>query len=282
MPAADRGEAERRDGHGDARTTANVLRASLEKYFTQLCRARHNAERFVDRRCPRTPLVISVLEGYFLASAMNIKTPLAIAAAVVLIIVAVTIAFYVVVVKVPSDLAYKTAEGMRQFFNFTPQVRINQTIVIEQITPILEVATVSREMFIDHSWQQTWMGSTKTIQIQGVFTAKAGFDLREPFRIDIEKRPLHVVAWVPPPKLLSIDMKEYKVLKDENGWWNSVTLQDREEAVRQIRAEAIEKAKHSGLLEESQASVEERIREIVERNGSNVVFKNENADRRRQ
>jgi hypothetical protein len=144
------------------------------------------------------------------------------------------------------------------------------------------VATVSREMIIDHSWEQTWMGSTKTIQIQGVFTAKAGFDLREPFRIDIEKRPLHVVAWVPPPKLLSIDMKEYKVLKDENGWWNGVTLQDREEAVRQIRAEAIDKAKHSGLLEESQASVEARIREIVERNGSTVMFRNENGDRRHQ
>jgi hypothetical protein len=204
---------------------------------------------------------------------MNVKTPLAIAAAVVLVIVAATIAFYVVVVKVPSDLAHKTADGIRQVFNFTPQVRINQTIVIEQNTPILEVATVSRDMFIDHSWQQTWMGSTKTIEIQGVFTAKAGFDLREPFRIDIEKRPLHVVARVPSPKLLSIEMKEYKVLKDESGWWNSVTPQDREEAVRQIRAEAIDKVARSGLLEESQASVEARIREIVERNGSTVMFR---------
>jgi hypothetical protein len=204
---------------------------------------------------------------------MNAKTPLAIAAAVVLVIVAMTMAFYVVVVKVPSDLAYKTAEGMRQVFNLTPQVRINQTIVIEQNTPILEVATVSREMFIGRSWQQTWMGSTKTIEIPGVFTAKAGFDLREPFRIDIEKRPLHVVARVPSPKLLSIEMREYRVLKDENGWWNSVTPQDREEAVRQIRAEAIDKAAHSGLLEESQASVEARIREIVERNGSTVMFR---------
>ena len=91
-----------------------------------------------------------------------------------------------------------------------------------------------------------------------------------------------MVAWVPPPKLLSIDMKEYKVVKDEDGWWNSVTLQDREEAVQQICAEAIDEATHSGLLEESQASVEARIREIVERNGSTVAFRNENAERRRQ
>jgi len=211
---------------------------------------------------------------------MKVKTPLAIAAALGLVIVAVTTAFYVVAVKVPSDLAHNTAEGVREFFNFTPQVRINQTIVIEQTTPILEVATVSRDMFVVHSWQQTWMGSTKTIEIQGVFTAKAGFDLREPFRIDVERRPLRVVARVPPPKLLSIDMKEYKVLKDENGWWNSVTSEDRADAIRQIRAEAIDKAKRSGLLEEAQTSVETRVREIVERNGSTVVFGKEKAEGR--
>jgi len=213
---------------------------------------------------------------------MNAKTPLAIAAAVGLIIAAVTIAFYVVAVKAPSDLARNTAEGIRQVFDFTPQVRIDQTIVIEQTTPILEVATVSREMFVEHAWRQTWMGSTKTIQIQGVFTAKAGFDLREPFRIDIEKRPLHVVAWVPPAKLLSIDMKEYRILKDEDGWWNSVTPKDREEAVRQVRADALAKATQSGLLHEAQASIEARIREIVERNGSTVAFGKEPADRHRQ
>jgi hypothetical protein len=206
---------------------------------------------------------------------MSIKTPLAIAAAVILVIAAATAAFYVVAVKAPSDLARNTAEGVREFFNFTPQVRIDQTVVIEQTTPILEVATVSREMRVDHAWQQTWLRSTKTIQVQGVFTAKAGFDLREPFRIDIEKRPLRVVARMPPPKILSIDMREYKVVKDEDGWWNSVTPKDREDAVRQIRAEAIKKAERSGLLEEARGTVEARLREIVHRSGSTVVFRNE-------
>lgn len=205
---------------------------------------------------------------------MRARSLVALGAAVGLVLLAGAVAFYITVVKAPSDLARNTANGVRDFFNFTPQVRINQTIVIEQNTPILEVATVSREMFIDHSWQQSWLGSTKTVQIQGVFTAKAGFDLREPFRIDIERNPLRVVSRLPPPKLLSLEMKEYKVVKDEDGWWNKVTQKDREEAVRQLRTEAIVRAERSGLLEESQASVESRIREIVQRNGASVVFKN--------
>jgi len=204
---------------------------------------------------------------------MRAKSLMAAGAAIGLVIVAGAIAFYVVAVKAPADLARNTADGIRRFFNFTPQVRVNQIIVIEQNTPILEVATVSREMLIDHTWQQSWLGSTKTIQIQGVFVAKAGFDLREPFRIDIQKYPLRVVSWLPAAKLLSLEMKEYKLVKDEDGWWNKVTPQDREDAVRQLRAEAIARAERSGLLEESRTSVEARIREIVERNGSSVSFR---------
>jgi hypothetical protein len=73
--------------------------------------------------------------------------------------------------------------------NFTPQVRVNETVVIGQNTPIPEVATVSREVFIDT-------------------------------------------------------------------------------------------AQRSGPLEESRASVEARIREIVERNRSTVLFRQDAADRR--
>jgi len=203
---------------------------------------------------------------------MTSKKILLLAVAASLIIVSGSVAFYIVFVKAPRDMAHNVASGIREIFNFTPQVRINETVVIEQTTPILEVATVSRQMFIEHSWQQTWMGSTKTIQIQGFFLAKAGFDLREPFRFDIEKHARRVVAWVPPAKLLSLEMQEYKILKDEAGWWNSITSQDREEAVREMRAQAIEKATQSGLLEESTASVEARVRELVQRNGSTAVF----------
>jgi hypothetical protein len=203
---------------------------------------------------------------------MTSKKILILAVAAALVIVSVSVAFYLVVIKAPRDMAHNVASGIREIFNFTPQVRINETVVIEQITPILEVATVSRQMFIDHSWQQTWLGSTKTIQIQGVFLAKAGFDLQEPFRFDIERNASRVVAWVPPAKLLSLEMQNYRILKDEGGWWNSVTSQDREDAVGQMRALAIEKATNSGLLEEATASVEERVRELVQRNGSTAAF----------
>lgn len=202
--------------------------------------------------------------------------PRALAAAVLALAVLLlggALAAYIVLVKAPADLARNTANGIRELFNFTPQVRIDQTVVIEQNIPILEVATVSRDLFVDHGWSLTWLGSTKTLEIQGTFTAKAGFDLHEPFHILIRKNPLRVVAELPPPKILSLQMNSYKIIKDENGWWNRITEQDREQAMRDLQSLARAKAASSGILDEVRTAAEARIREIVQRNGAGVEFR---------
>jgi hypothetical protein len=197
---------------------------------------------------------------------------IAAATASAILLVGVAVAAYIVLIKAPTDLAENTAEGIRELFNFTPRVSIEQTVVIEQNTPILEVATVSRTVTVDHQWSHTWLGSTKTLHLKGVFTAKAGFDLRQPFTVDIQKNPLRVVASLPPPQLLSLQMERYDILRDESGWWNRISDEDRERAVGDLHKTAHARAEASGILKDAQATAEMRIREIVERNGSTVAF----------
>ena len=197
-----------------------------------------------------------------------------------ILLVGVAVAAYIVLVKAPSDLARNTADGIRELFNFTPRVSIEQTVVIEQNTPILEVATVSRTIIVDHLWSHTWLGSTKTLHLKGVYTVKAGFNLRQPFAVDIQKNPLRVIASLPPPRLLSLQMDRYDIRRDESGWWNRISNEDREEAVEELSGTAHSRAEASGILEEAQATAEMRIREIVERNGSTVEFQPMNIERR--
>jgi len=185
------------------------------------------------------------------------------------------IGVYVLLVKTPADLASNVARGMSEAFNFTPQVRIEETVVIEQHAPILEVATVARELFVEYNWTHTWLGSTKTITLRGTFTAKAGFDLKKPFTITIEKNPLRVIAELPPATILSLQMNSYKIMQDESGWWNRISDSDRESAVLALQVAARQKAGTSGMLEEARSTAEERIREIVERNGALVSFSSE-------
>jgi len=203
---------------------------------------------------------------------MRPRTIVAATIVAALLVIAASWSLYLVIVRAPVELAGATAKGIQEFFNFTPRVTIDQTVVIEANAPIMEVATVSRQLMVDHSWSRTWLGSTKTIHIVGTFTAKAGFDLREPFTIAIEKSPLRVTATMPPPKILSLSMDSFHIAADESGWWNKVSDADRETAVRDLQSTARARAESSGILDEVRSSAEERIREIVRKNGAAVEF----------
>jgi hypothetical protein len=179
---------------------------------------------------------------------------------------------YRLFVQAPAELARATADGIRSIFQVTPQVNINQTIIIEQASPILEIATVSRQMMIDHQWSHSWLGSTKSIHVRGTFTAKAGYNLKEPFAITITRDPMRVTASLPAPRLLSVQMDSFAVVADESGWWNRLTEEDRSQAVTTLQALARSKAETSGILNDVRTSAEDRIRELVERNGAEVIF----------
>ena len=184
----------------------------------------------------------------------------------------VALSMYIVLVKIPTDLASNVARGMKEILNFTPQVRINEHVVIEQSVPVAELATISRDLSVDYTWSHEWLGSTKTLALRGTFTAKAGFDLHEPFSVDIQKFPLKVRATMPAPKILSVQMNTYNVLRDEDGWWNKISPGDRENAVQELQRVAHDKAQSSGMLDEARLSIEQRIREIVEQNSAPVEF----------
>jgi 4-amino-4-deoxy-L-arabinose transferase-like glycosyltransferase len=203
---------------------------------------------------------------------LSTGTKLALAVVVLLLVIGALWTFYAIFVKAPVDLAAATARGIEEVFQFRPRVTINQTVVIEANTPILEVATVSRQLQVDYQWSHTWLGSTKTLRLVGTFTAKAGFDLHEPFDIAIEKSPLRVKATLPPARMLSVTMNSYLAPVDESGWWNKISAQDREQAVAALLSTAHTHAEQSGMLEEVRNTAEQRITEIVQRNGATVEF----------
>jgi len=188
------------------------------------------------------------------------KTILALAAGIALIIATGTAAFYFVTVKAPSDLVHhakeetidaanRVATGFKSMFDFTPRITVNGTTVVEQATSLIELATVQQDLVVHYQWSQTWVGSTKGMELQGIYKAKAGFDLRDPFQISVDAT--RITAHLPKPKLLSLEMTGYKVLRDDNGWWNNITAADRENAINAMQAEARTKAAQSGLLAEA-------------------------------
>lgn len=206
---------------------------------------------------------------------MNRLTIAAIAVAVSAI--AVAIAFYIIVVKAPTDLAHNAAEGIRKVMNFTPEVRLNENIVVERTDTTLELATVSKTMQVETEYQSTSFGSTKTLRVRSTYIAKAGFNLRKGkghFRLTVQQNPMRITAELPEPEILSIERgTDYKIVTDESGWWNSITPTDREAVEKRMDASARAKAESSGILKEARTLAEEQMRGVVQAVGSTIDFK---------
>lgn len=162
-----------------------------------------------------------------------------------------------------TTLASETARGVKEALNVTPRVSVNSLTVVEQSAPIMELALVRKTLFKEYSWHHSFLGSVKTLVLRGVFEAKAGFDLRDSFALDIRSEPFSVRVFLPAARILSLEMKEYRVEKDESGFWNFLTAQDREQAVAAMQREARQTAESSGILEESKREAQKRIEEII-------------------
>ncbi len=67
-----------------------------------------------------------------------------------------------------------------------PRVVVNERVVFEQSSPVLELAVLEREASVERETENTWLGSTKHLRVRGLYRIKAGYDLRRPFTIRLD------------------------------------------------------------------------------------------------
>src|SRR5687768_12790010 len=103
---------------------------------------------------------------------------------IILLLITISVTSYFLFVVIPARAVRQSYEGakeigrdIKELFQFTPEVSVNNTVVLEQQTPILELATLSQTFRHEYEWTNTWLNSTKKIKITGTMEAKAGFDL---------------------------------------------------------------------------------------------------------
>jgi hypothetical protein len=197
---------------------------------------------------------------------------------IIILIITFTVAAYWIVVVIPGRLAEKTYEGAKQIgrdfaraFSFTPEVTVNNTVVLLQQSPVLELATVSQKFQHHYDWTNTWLGSTKKISIKGGFEAKVGFDLRKKFTIEINDDK--AIVYLPPPELLSIQPLDDVTFRDESGVWNWVNMDDRSKAMNAFTGDARKYAARAGFVEAARESMVKQLTEILKSHGKTVEFR---------
>ncbi|MFY7999870.1 MAG: DUF4230 domain-containing protein [Candidatus Kapaibacteriota bacterium] len=177
-----------------------------------------------------------------------------------------------------KNLAKSASAAFQAQLGLTPSVSINGLTVIEQAQPTLELATVEQTIFREYRWSHTYLGSTKTLLLRGEFIIKAGFDLREEFALNIDEEKasshdpeLRITATLPKAKILSLEMKNYTVERDESGFWNGITPQDRTNAVAALQSDARSAAEQSGITQKAAKMLRQRVHSIAADKGIQSV-----------
>ncbi|HTE31417.1 MAG TPA: DUF4230 domain-containing protein [Chryseolinea sp.] len=197
---------------------------------------------------------------------------------IIILLVTMCITAYVIVVVIPTRLAEKSYEGARligadiaKIFSFTPEVTVKNTVVLQQQTPVLELATISQQFQHKYEWTNTWLGSTKKITITGGFQTKAGYDLKKRFSIQIDDDK--AIIRLPNPQLLSIQAMDNVTFMDEHGVWNWVNMDDRAKAMNAFNADARQYAQQAKFVAQAKESMEKQLREIMKLHGKEVEIR---------
>jgi hypothetical protein len=195
----------------------------------------------------------------------------------IILLITISITTYVIIVVIPTRLAAKSYKGAKQIghdisklFQFTPEVKVNNTIVLQQQTPILELATVSQKFQHQYEWINTRLYSTKKINLAGTFEAKAGFNLKQQFTIDINNN--EAIVTLPPAQILSVELLGDVKFHDEHGVWNWIYQEDREAALNSFQQDARKYAAQAEFIKQAEANIERDLRRILESHGKKMVI----------
>lgn len=187
-----------------------------------------------------------------------------------------TLAAYIIFVVIPTQVAkrsYEAAktigEDFRQAFQFTPEITIENTVVLNQQTDIMEVAVLTQNFDHRYTWTNSWLKSTKKISITGSFDAKVGFDLDKTFSVSIYGDRATVV--LPEPEILSVESKGDIEYRDENGIWNWVSTDDRTKATNAFIHDARKYAVQGPFVSEAKQKMEARVKALLAPHVDEVV-----------
>lgn len=196
---------------------------------------------------------------------------------IALIIVGI-IAAYIALVTIPTQLAKRSYEAAKTLgqdfqnvFQITPEITVNNTVVLNQQTQLLELAVLSQNFEHRYTWTNTWMGSTKQVSISGTFEAKAGFDLKQKFKVLLKNDTAYVT--LPEPIILSVESQGDVVYRDENGIWNWINPDDRSKATNAFITDARRYADQAAFVQDTKVKMEERLHTLLQSHAKGVVIK---------
>lgn len=159
--------------------------------------------------------------------------------------------------------ATAVVETLWKKYSVPSKVIIDGKTIIEQQSPIAQLATAETTVRESYSIRSTWLGSEKSFHVRALFTGKAGYDLKQSMLIELSADARKATITLPKAELLSVEQTELEILEDESGYWNRLDATQRQQALAQLQQKARKSLLESGLLPQAQASLQSHFTEVL-------------------
>ena len=171
----------------------------------------------------------------------------------------------------PSKIASRTVTGVREgvaevfvdLLHVRPEIREGTRVIWGQTSARSEVIVATKKIEVGYDWEHRWLGSRKVIRLTQSFELKAGFDLAKPFWIEMGPAQGEAIAHLPRPEILATSPVGDVSYRDEDGWWNKVTDEDRSKALTALAGEARKQGEKGPLLEEAKEMTGSRLTDLA-------------------
>ena len=171
----------------------------------------------------------------------------------------------------PSKIASRTATGVREgvaevfvdLLHVRPEIREGTKVVWGQTSARSEVIVAAKKIEVGYDWEHRWLGSRKVIRLTQSFELKAGFDLGKPFWVEVGPKEGEATAHLPAPEILAVTPVGKVSYRDEDGWWNKVTNEERSSANQSMAVEARKQGEKGSLLEEAKEMTGSRLTDLA-------------------
>ncbi len=119
--------------------------------------------------------------------------------------------------------------------------------------------TAEKKFQQTYKYEATYAGSNAAPELEGDYTAKAGFSVGDTIQVRISEDGKTITLRHSKPKLIACEQTHYHVVKDQDGWWNYLKPQEREDAVNKMNEMARQAALQSDLVSTATENLLQRL-----------------------
>ena len=179
---------------------------------------------------------------------------------------------YFLVVKLEGALSSTRAsveQGLQQVLG---AITNTNTRIVEGRAEIVETTEISELSLLELKMNATRtieksenlsilpLGTKKLI-VRGHYQVKGGYQLKDGVSLRMENgKP---VAHFPKPEILSVELTDFDVLSEDDGWLNKIQPADRAQILRELREQMRLEAEQSGLLSTVESTLRTRLRDLL-------------------